>query len=221
MRIGFHLVTRSVALAAVAAAAMLLRPAAAAFTPTAEEIIQRILTTVNRSTPDLASVDARFRFRYKKPVTAPPDCVFEGTIRFERDRRTLALGRRTAGLACWVVDRFVLGRLFESREPLESFLSRFEFEVLGLRLVDGHPYYLIQGRARDPRNNPRGLLGWVDYDLGLVPEGTVEYTWGTIDTEQKYAQVEGAWVLTYQYLYTPRFDASLEVVYSNFRFASH
>ncbi len=52
-----------------------------------------------------------------------------------------------------------------------------------------------------------------------MPEGTVEYAWGTIDTEQKYMQVSEAWVLSYQYLYTPRFDASMEVFYSNFHFA--
>lgn len=186
--------------------------------PTAADILHRVLTA-NAGTPDVIGADVLFKFRVRKPVTAPPDCVFEGTLRLEQGHQVLAVTRQTFGLACWAVNRFVIGRLFEGREPLERFLSRFDFEVLGEKLVDGSPYYLVQGKARDPRANPRGLIGWVDYARGLVVEGTVEYPWGTLESRQEYSRIEGAWVLTYQYLYAPRFGASLEALYSNFRFA--
>lgn len=29
------------------------------------------------------------------------------------------------------------------------------------------------------------------------------------------------WMLTYQYLYGPRFQASMEILYGHFRFSSH
>jgi hypothetical protein len=53
-----------------------------------------------------------------------------------------------------------------------------------------------------------------------VTEGTLEYSWGSIDIEQKYTLMNGAWMVTDQLLHTTRFDASLEILYSNFRFAS-
>jgi len=206
-------------LMAATAVAMAVQLATAAPLPTGDEVIHRILG-VNRNTPDIISADVLFKFRFRKPVSAPPDCVFKGTVRVEHGHElTLTVGQRTEGLACWAIDKYVLGRLFESREPVERMISRYDFEVLGEKLVDGHPYYLVRARAREPKTNPRGWIGWVDYDRGLVPEGTVEYAWGTIDTEQKYMQVSEAWVLSYQYLYTPRFDASMEVFYSNFHFA--
>ena len=34
-----------------------------------------------------------------------------------------------------MVNRYAIGRQFEGSEPLERFLSRFEFEVLGEKLV--------------------------------------------------------------------------------------
>ncbi len=63
------------------------------------------------------------------------------------------------------------------------------------------------------------MMAWVDYERGLVTDGFLEYSWGTIDTEQRYSRVQGAWMVIYQYIYTSRFDASLEVSYSDFRFA--
>lgn len=186
--------------------------------PPADDVVRRVLTA-NTGSPDVAAADVLFKFRVHKPVTAPPDCVFEGTLRLEQGRQVLAVSSQTFGLACWVVNRFVIGRLFEGREPVERFLSRFDFEILGVKLVNGSPYYLVQGRARDPKTNPRGLIGWVDYARGLVVEGTVEYPWGTLETQQDYTRIGGAWILTHQYLSAPRFGASMEVFYSNVRFA--
>jgi hypothetical protein len=186
--------------------------------PAPEEIIHRVLTA-NADTPNVVAVDALFKFRVKKAVTDPADCVFEGTLTLEPSHQAVAIGRHTIGTTCWLVGTYVIGRLFAGAEPVEMFLSRFDFEVLGVKLVDGIHSYLVLGRARDPRTNPRGMIGWVDYDRGLVTEGTIRYAWGTLDMEQRYTQVEGAWVLSYQYLYLSRFSASMEVFYSNVRFA--
>ena len=204
--------------AALWIAALLVVPVrAAAPVPPADEIISRVLTA-NAHAPKVSSAAVLFKFRLNRPRTEPPNCEFEGTLRLEHNRQIVAIGRKTFGLTCWVVNRFAIGRLFEGREPVESFLSRFEFMVLGKKLVDGRPFYLLQGGAHDPKTRPRALVGWIDYDRGLVTEGTVQYDWGTLDTEQSYTQTEGAWVLTNQYLVAPRFNASMEIFYSNFRF---
>ncbi|HKV43553.1 MAG TPA: hypothetical protein VJT32_02575 [bacterium] len=197
---------------------LLLVPISATAAPSAHEILLRVMGA-NADTPDLASADVLSKLRIKKPLSDPPDCEFSGTMQFTGGRQTLNIGRRTAGLVCWAVNRYVLGRLFEASEPLQTFFSRFTFQVLGEKLVGTQHFYLLQGRARDPKNNPTGMIGWVDYERGLVTEGTVDFTWGSIDSEQQYGRVNGALVLTHQYLYAPRFDASLEIFYSNFRFA--
>jgi hypothetical protein len=202
------------ALAAIASLTL----AAFASPPTPTEIINRVLSA-NAGTPDVVSADVVFDFRLRKPVTDPPDCEFEGTLHFESGRQIVEIGKHTMGLTCWLVNKYVLGRLFEGTEPVQGFLSRFDFEVLGEKEVGTDRYYLMKGKARDPRTNPRGLIGWVDYDRGLVTDGAVEYSWGRMETVQRYAQLAGAWVLIYQYLFTARFAASMEVFYNNFQFA--
>jgi hypothetical protein len=42
---------------------------------------------------------------------------------------------------------------------LESFLSRFEFGVLGEKLVGNDLYYPVEGKAKDPRNDPVTMIG--------------------------------------------------------------
>ena len=128
---------------------------------------------------------------------------------------------RTVGLLCWIADRYVIGRGFEATERLESFLSRFKFDVLGGKIVENDRYYLVEGHAKDPRNDPRAMIGWIDFDQGLLAEGTVHYFWGSIDTKQSYTRMQRIWMLTYQYLYGPRFQASMEILYGHFRFSSH
>ncbi len=203
---------------AVAVFAACAASAAVAQEPTAEDIINRVLTA-NVHAPTVASADVVFRFRLNKPVTERPDCVFSGTVRLEHGRNTVTIGQRTYGLTCWVLNKVVIGRLFAGTEPPDEFLSRFDFTVLGHKIEDGRSYYLVRGTARDPKANPRGLVGWIDYDRGLITEGTIEYGWGTIDSMERYDQIEGAWVLVYQYLATTRFGASMEAEYSNFQFA--
>lgn len=208
---------RMMRVAAMTMVALLLATAAGA-APSARDVLRRVLTA-NSGQPDVVSADGLFKLRIKKPLSAPPDCEFTGTVQLIGGHQSLHVGQRTAGLLCWAVDQYVLGKLFEAGEPLENFLNRFEFHVLGEKLVGSDHYYLLQGKARDPKNNPRSMIGWIEYGHGFITEGTLEYDWGTVDTEQRYTRVNGAWVLTYQILRSARFDATLEVFYSNFRFA--
>jgi hypothetical protein len=93
--------------------------------------------------------------------------------------------------------------------------------VIGAKLVDGRPHYLVYGRALTGTTDPQWMIGWVDYDRGLVTEGTVRYASGEVNSVQEYELVAGAGVPVHQYLYIPRFSASLEISYSGFRFISH
>ena len=192
---------------------------AAATVPSAEEILQRMRMMI-AGIPHMVSADAEFRVRVIRSLREPPDCVFRGTVKVVDRHPTVSIGEQTTGLFCWFVNRYVIGRRLEATEDLENFLSRFKFDVLGEKLVGNERYYLVEGRATDPKNDPGKMIGWIDFDRGLLVEGTVEYSWGRIDTEQSYAQMDRIWMPTYQYLYTPRFDVSMEIVYSNFRFSS-
>jgi hypothetical protein len=185
--------------------------------PTAEEVVQRVMQTI-AAAPDVISADAEFRLRIKKPLSEPPDCVFRGTVTVVSRHPTIKIDGQTAGVLCWVVNRYVLGREFQPRERLESFLTRFEFDVLGEKLVGNDRYFLVAGKARDPKTKPATMVGWIDFDRGLLVEGTVRYAWGDIDNEQGYARIQNMWMLTYQYLYAARFGASMEILYNNFRF---
>ncbi len=192
-------------------------PAGAA--PSARDILHRVLTA-NSGTPDITSADVAFKLRIKKPLSDPPDCEFNGTMQLQGGQQSVRIGQRTTGLLCWAVNQYVLGQLFEASEPMANFLNRFDFTVLGEKLVGEEHYYLIQGKAKDPNNkNPGAMIGWINYDRGLITDGRLEYTWGTVETEQRYTRASGSWVLTHQLLHSSRFEATLEVVYSNFRFA--
>jgi hypothetical protein len=206
----------AVGLIAVGVAAPAAR-AAALPGPRAEEVIQRMIQTIDAA-PHVLSADAEFRLRVKKPLSEPPDCVFRGTVTVVSRHPTIKIDEQTTGLICWLVNRYVIGRQFHPREDLESFLSRFAFDVLGEKFVGNDRYYLVAGKAKDPKTQPTGLVGWIDFDRGLLVEGTVRYPWGDIDNEQGYARMQNIWMLTYQYLYTPRFSTSMEVLYSNFHF---
>jgi len=186
--------------------------------PTAQELIDRVRTTVRHT--DLTSVDMVIKFRLGKPVTAPPECVFQGVLHISPDHLALAVDHWTPRPICWVIERYVLGRLFEDRDRADSLLPRFRFEVIGAKLVDGRPHYLVYGRALTGETDPLWMIGWVDYDRGLVTDGTVRYAWGEVNTAQEYGLVAGVWIPIHQDLSVPRFDASLEIYYSGFRFAS-
>lgn len=191
-------------------------PSGAAAAPAPEDVVRHVVAA--QTAAGVASADAELRLRVHKAATDPPDCVFTGTMRVEGGRQSILIQRRSAGLGCSAAAHYVLGRLFEAQEPLESFLARFDLTILGEKLVGGDHYYLIQGTARDPKGNPHGLTMWIDDDRGVIPEGTLNYVWGDVDVEQTYARLNDAWVMTRQFLYTRRFDASLEIDYRNFSF---
>jgi hypothetical protein len=192
--------------------------------PSAAEIINKVVATSAR-TPKVLGGNANLALRMKKPLTAPPDCVYEGTLQPSSTGFAVKVQRESAGsgLLCALASNEGVGRLLEISEPVASFLHRFDFVVHGQKAVgvgvQSNRFYLLEGKAKDPKNNPSAISGWVDYDRGLWDEGTITYSWGEVTTKQKYARMQNAWVMTYQYLYSKRFDASLEVVYSDFRFA--
>jgi hypothetical protein len=192
--------------------------AAAAFdVPSPDEIFQRVFAT-NVGMSGVVSADAELKLRVAKPLSAPPDCLVHATVRYDKGRQIMTIRDRTSGTLCWAVQQYAPSQLFDMRKALEDVLPLFDFTVLGVRLVGDDRSYLIEGKARDPnRTNPLGLNVWVDYDRGLLTEGTLIYRWGTVDFEQEYAPLNGGWVLAHQYIYTSRFEASVEVTYSNFR----
>ena len=212
-------VSRAAARVAALAMAVLFFSAPAGAVPSGQDVVQRVLS-VNNGSPDIASADVVFKLRIKKPVSDPPDCEFNGTMQLQGGRQTVKMGQRTSGLLCWAVNQYVLGRLFEASEPLGTFLNRFEFSVIGEKLNGEDHFYLVQGRARDPNNrNPGGMIGWVDYERGLVTDGRLDYSWGSVETEQRYQRVASSWALAHQLVHSSRFDATLEIRYSNFKFA--
>ena len=212
------MLTAAVAIAA-GAVSLGLTPARGAPAPTPDQILTRVLATQTHA-PTRGSADAILRLRIHKPLTAAPDCEFAGTLQIESGRQTLAVNQGGSSVVCLAANRMAGGRLFENSQPLEAVLPQFNFQVTGEKVVDGHPYYLVQGSAREPSNNLKSLAAWVDYDRGLVTSGTAEYPWGRLDAEQRFTRINETWILTHQYLYTPKYDASLEIDYTNFRLGS-
>ena len=82
-----------------------------------------------------------------------------------------------------------------------------------------HWFYLMDGKAKGPDHDPKAFHGWIDYDRGAWEEGTLTYSWGKVDAKQKCTRLHNAWILTYQYLYSKQYDASLEAACSNFQFS--
>ena len=144
-------------------------------------------------------------------ITAPPTCVFQGVLHVAPDQTALALSHSTPSPVCWMLDRYVLGRLFSDRDHANTLLPSFHFDVLGMKVVDGRSYYLLYGRALAPGADPQSMIGWVDYDRGLITDGTIQYAWGQVNLTQDYGLVDGIWVLVHQYIVVPRFSASLEI----------
>jgi len=184
--------------------------------PSPEEIFQRVFAT-NAGMSGVVSADIVLKLRVNKPLSEPPDCVFNGITRYEKGQQIVTIERRTAGMLCWEANGYATSLQFEARKALEDVLPLLDLAVLGVKLVGNDRHYLIQGKARDPKTNLRALIMWVDYDRGLLTEGTLTYPWGSIDVKQQYAPLSGSWVLTHQYIYTSRFNASMEISYSNFR----
>ena len=77
----------------------------------------------------------------------------------------------------------------------------------------------MDGKAKGPDHDPKAFHGWIDYDRGVWEEATLTYSWGKVDAKQKCTRLHNAWILTYQYLYSKQYDASLEAACSNFQFS--
>jgi len=187
--------------------------------PDPQEVIDRVLAAARQV--DLTSADMVIKFRIGTPATASPACVFRGVLHVSPDHAALAVAQWTPSPLCWTIERYVLGRLFNDRDHAETLLPSFRFEVIGEKLVDDRPFYLVYGRALPPRSDPQWMIGWVDYDRGLIVDGTIRYAWGEVNLLQEYGLVDGVWVLVHQDLDVPRFGASLEIAYSGYRFLSH
>jgi hypothetical protein len=191
----------------------------ASSSPDPAELVHRV-TTTTWAANHVVSADVRLRLYVHKPVSSqPPDCTFSGKLRMEQGAPIVRLGQRSPGATCAIVEQRGLAPLFKSLEPLEDFFARFDLSVVDQKLVGNEQYYRVQGRAHDPKGDPHAFIAWIDYDRGVVPEGTINYAWGDMETRQTYERTNNAPVLTRQVLYSPHYNASLELVYTNFEFA--
>jgi hypothetical protein len=193
-----------------------LRAAGAPSFPPAQDIVDRVLSTAHHV--GLASADLMISIRFGQPVAAPPACEFRGVLRMSREQLALTVEQGTARPVCWLIERYVLVRLFGERDRVDSLVPLFRFEVIGQKLVDDRPYYLVYARAEQRATDPSWVMGWVDFDRGLVADATLHYSWGEITSAQEYAPMGGVWVLMHQHLDLPRFGASVDIAYSGFRF---
>jgi len=210
--------------------------AAAVEPPSADEIVKKFLA-VRASVPKIMVADASVALRAKVPVTDPPTCAYIGKLNSTGARYAITIEREVRGSSvCGLASSHRDNLLEVVRETVEAVaplpeqaqavalrLDRFDLAVRDQKVVGvgqaSHWFYLLDGKAKDPKNDPSAFHGWIDYDEGLWEEGTLTYSWAQVETKQKYMRLENAWVLTYQYLYSKKYDASLEAVFSNFQFA--
>jgi hypothetical protein len=197
---------------------LLASPAPALSIPSAQDLVDRVLAAARRL--DVSSVQVTVALRLGEGRADPPACRFHGVLEIWPTRSALTLREWTARPLCWVIAHYVLGRLLEDRDRVDSLLPRFRFDVLGVRSVGGRLQYLVYGQARTPGAGPQWVSGWVEYERGLVLDGTAHYPWGEVSSTQEYAPLHGLWVPVRQVLEVPRFHASLEILYSDFRFGA-
>jgi len=205
----------AIAVGVGAVLAALWRPAAAAAMPSASDVINRVLAAVPAPGPTTATI--QIQFRIGSPVSST--CAFRGRLEVWRDRSALKMDQATRTPVCWAIQHVVLQRLLADRDRADALLPRYQFDVLGEKLVDGRPHYLVYGRALAPDTEPRWMMGWVDYERGLVTEDTLQYGWGRVDTTQEYTQAAGAWLPLRQRIEIPRFNALLDIAYGDIRVA--
>ena len=224
-------------IAAAALTAMLgIAAKAASEAPSAEEIVRKFLTA-RASAPKILAADARGAVRWNTPLTEPPSCSYIGKLNLVGTRYAITIEREIRGsLVCGTVDRRLNILLEVVRETMDAVaplpdeaqalalrLDQFEFTVRDQKVKGAGDHtdwlYLLDGRAKDPNNDPRAFHGWIDYDRAVWEEGTLTYSWGQVETKQKYTRLQDAWVLNYQYLYSEKYHLSLEAVFSNFQFS--
>ena len=201
--------------AGIVLCATLLRAAGAAPVPPAKDIVDRVLATAYHI--GVASANLVISLRFGQPAADPPTCEFRGVLRISREQLDFKVEQATASPVCWLVERFVLVRLFGERSRVDSLLPLYRFDVLGWKLVDGRPYYLMYARALERTTDPSWVIGWVDYERGLAADATLHYSWGEVTSAQEYAPLAAVWVLTHQHLDLPRFGATVDIAYSGFR----
>ena len=214
----------------------ILQVAAALEPPSADDIVGRFLA-IRASAPRILLADILVALRYKTPLAAPPNCTYAGTLRSNGHGYNITIERETRhSMICAIAEphreQFV-GVVLETLQTLAPLPDQTQASPLGLDQFDmavrdqkvmgmGERtdwVYLLEGTGNDPHNDLKAFREWIDYDAGLWLQGTLTYSWGQVDSKQDYTRLRNAWVLTYQYLYSKRYDASLEVVYSNFQFA--
>jgi hypothetical protein len=204
--------------------------------PSAEEIVRKFLAA-RAAAPKVLAADASVALRWNTPLTEAPNCSYYGKLNLAGARYAITIDREIRGSSiCGSAGRHrdtllevvretmdAVAPLPEEAQAMALRLDQFEFTVLDQRVkgVGDHTdwLYLLDGRAKDPKNDPRAFRGWIDYDRAVWEEGILTYSWGRVETKQKYTRVQDAWVLNYQYLYSEKYRSSLEVVFSNFQFS--
>ena len=228
-------------IAAVVAAAALtvvlgMAARAAMEAPSAEEIVKKFLTA-RAAAPKILAADASVGLRWNTPLTEAPNCSYIGKLNLVGTRYAITIEREIhESRICGAADRHLDTLLEVVRETVDAVaplpqeaqalalrLDQFEFAVRDQKVkgVGDHTdwMYLLDGRAKDPNNDPRAFHGWIDYDRAVWDEGTLTYSWGEVETKQRYTRLQDAWVLNYQYLYSEKYHLSLEAVLSNFQFS--
>jgi hypothetical protein len=224
-------------MAAAALTAILGMAAGAAMeAPSADEIVRKFLA-VRAAAPKIVAADASVALRWNTPVTEAPNCSYLGKLSLVGTKYAITIEREVrASSICGAADKHrdtllevvretidAVTPLPEEAQALALRLDQFEFTVRDQKVkgVGDHTdwMYLLDGRAKDPRNDPKAFHGWIDYDEGVWEEGTLTYSWGRVETKQRYARLQDAWILNYQYLYSEKYHTSLEVEFSNFQFS--
>jgi len=185
---------------------------------TPKAVVARILSA-NQHAPRIVSMDFVASLRVGRSLSALPDCAFEGVVKFQADHRSATVTHLTPGVLCFIINRTIISKLFQGTEPFATLLARFDFQVLGEKVVDGDQYYLVQGEARESHADPKAMIGWIDYDRGVVIEATMQYAARTIDLAQHYTSINDAWVLTYQEVTIPSLASTIDITYSKITLA--
>lgn len=231
-----YLARASVIFAAALATILEMAAAAPFEPPSADEIVRKFLA-LRVSAPKILSAEASVALRASAPVTAPPTCVYIGKLNSTGARYAITIEREVRhSLVCGLASSHRDNLMEVVRQTMEAVappperaqaialrLDRFDMAVLEQKAVGvgqhSHWFYLLDGKAKDPQNDPSAFHGWIDNDEGLWQEGTLTYSWGQVETKLQYMRLENFWVLTYQYLYSKQYNASFEVTFTHFQFA--
>lgn len=204
--------------------------------PSADEIVKKFLE-MRAAAPKIVTADVSVALRTKVPDTADPNCIYEGVLQPKGVEYVITVKHVISkSLVCGFANSHKDSLLNVVRDTLQSVAPLPErAKAMALRMdrfdlvrrdqkavgVGDHTdwLFLLEGKAKDPSIDPQAFRGWFDYDQGVWTEGMLTYSWAEVDTRLKYTRIENVWMLTYQYVYSKKYDSSLEAVYSNFQFA--